>query len=1251
MKRTIPTLRSNHQEGPATYLPILLLMVLCMAGLLISLPANSNTAYSYEAQIEQPHQEIELLSDRARDIVGATPVSLPGLITAKGLTGEGQIVALADSGLDSGQLSDLHPDFHSEEGKMPKVIQLQSWAGRDRADDTNGHGTHMAGIIAGTGSASKGQYKGLAPGASLYIQGLLNEEGVLRTPANLEQLFYPAYSAGARIHVNGWGGRGNYYGVTTAQIDDFIRQNPDFLVIFGAGNSGPERGTITTESNSKNALVIGASQSPRPGFDSTLLPLGSAVELSSRGPTADGRIKPELLAPGTSIVAPRSRYIESNFPAHEEYTRMQGTSMASAVAGGAVALLRQYLMTTSNQGPQSGPKESPSSALIKALLINGARTNEAGPSLEGFGTIDLASTILALQDKSFFYRDEHKGLQEDEEAIYRYSVYNSTEPLKITLAWTDPAAEAGTSTSNTLVNDLDLLVIAPDGQEFMGNHFLGSNDFDRLNNVEQVYIAEPQYGTYQIIVRASTVAEKASQSTQSTGQVAQDYALVYGQLPLQGIVTGQGRGAIPSEEPFFSLSQESQPEDEDEISAAQKETITYLHLDNGKKVPWKAYQSLYVENEAIKNLEIEGLPYGADLYQTNLRTYLISRIWHTGAVQAVIDGEQAMILEMSSAVREGGYYLSPQIALTVNGEKQETLQSLLPGSEIRAIVNPSTQTIWQADSTYIEKEGIVERANQGENQLRLLRDSTIYRGSPQLAVTFEDAPVGKVWRDMPFHSTTNFQELLPGMAVRLVQSPQTGQIHHLAIRRQSIQGTIESIDPNSKRLTFVEGGDTYQLLEGSQVHRDDEEAVIEDLQVGDYITAMVLPDSQSLVDIRAYSQIRWGRVVYHNNQQKQLYLVNQHNRLEQYTLAPDLQVYRWGMPADLVTVPLGTWTWLTLNSTGQQVKRIDSIEVAEEREEIFANYRSSDHSLITLSGRSYQLSPRTVILKNGYLIEPTDLVVGETIELTTLMAPPPTEEIVAMVQGKSREAFTAPYLQIQSFFQLQNRLFVTGQTSATKLYAYYQSGTVREKVTVDSQGRFVWYFDYPAGEKEIQLVAMAATGAITGQKVSIPTTQASTLQDIKGHWAEESLQRLSLKGIITGNEDRYFRPDEAINRLEFALLLSRALGWPQEEEVSAILATIEDHDAIPLWAQHAVAQSWQREIFHNSEHNFFFPQQEVQQGEGWSILSRLPNQPFPFPEKWGEEGYRPFEPLTRAQSIILIEQLLHHLAEQDIKVD
>ncbi|MEQ8176664.1 MAG: S8 family serine peptidase, partial [Syntrophomonadaceae bacterium] len=588
--------------------------------------------------------DAELLNDRAADIISTAPLQIPGLVVLEGLTGKGVIVGLADSGLDKGSLSDLHPDLQSETGRIPRVAMLKSYAGREIPDDPVGHGTHMAATIAGSGQASGGQYQGIAPGASLYFQALLDQENKVKIPGQLKDLFSPAYSAGVRIHVNGWGEGVNQYNAYANQIDDFVYSHSDFLPIFGAGNNGPTLSSLTNEANSKNALVVGSSQVPRPVFSPEAVDASRVADSSSRGPAAGGRIKPDLLAPGSAIISACSRIADSNFPADPSYTEMGGSSMAASVTGGAAALLDEYLKDW------KGIK-NPSSALIKALLINGAREPETGlTEASGFGILDLANTLLPLCEGSTIIAANPGNLIEGQTLEYSIPVSDTNRPLKATLAWIDSPV-AGDKPSASLVNNLDLEVVSPNGEILKGNDFKKQGISDQCNNVEQISIDKPQMGTYVVRIRGTSLQ----------GPVwSTHYALVYGQVMRHETVLEVDANGQVTTASGLSL---------DLSSYTVKGSI------NGKK-----YFSSPSEIKA-----------GCDLYLGMNKVYAFERSWESGGIQ-ILQQQGTLLVEMNPQVRQGGYYLDKLSSslpglLLLNGDAVN-IDNIPAGAKIEANVSP-----------------------------------------------------------------------------------------------------------------------------------------------------------------------------------------------------------------------------------------------------------------------------------------------------------------------------------------------------------------------------------------------------------------------------------------------------------------------------------------------------------------------------------------------------------------------------------
>lgn len=412
-----------------------------------------------------------------------------------GYTGEGQIIGICDTGLDTGvDDSSMHLDF---QGRIDAIYAL----GRSTADDPHGHGTHVAGSVLGNGANSNGQIKGMAPQARLVFQSVLNDSNGLTLPSDLNDLFQQAWDAGARIHTNSWGSVGqdyiNLYDEEAQQVDQFI-WNHDMIILFSAGNNGSSYGSISTPGTAKNVITVGASENDRPEKDSSSDDPTTIAYFSGRGRTDDGRIKPDVVAPGTYILSTRSskapdRNPSQNYNAYYEY--MSGTSMATPLTAGAVAIARQYMIN--NWGI------TPKPALMKAAIINGATDLQYGvPSTDqGWGRVNLASS---LHDKEYQY-DQDSSLVTYGSKSYSYSVEDNTTPLRITLVWTDYPGSV--TAGKALVNDLDLTVIGPDGTEYYGNNFASPyhTEYDRLNNVENVWISTPKLGTYVVTVNGYNV--------------------------------------------------------------------------------------------------------------------------------------------------------------------------------------------------------------------------------------------------------------------------------------------------------------------------------------------------------------------------------------------------------------------------------------------------------------------------------------------------------------------------------------------------------------------------------------------------------------------------------------------------------------------------------------------------------------------------------------------------------------------------
>ncbi|CAG9606506.1 S8 family serine peptidase [Pseudoneobacillus rhizosphaerae] len=443
--------------------------------------------YAYQNNVLTISAELEykLANDQA-GVITKTNVAQ----SVYGLSGAGQIVAVADTGLDTGNNdTTMHESFRG------KINAIYSWGRTGNANDPNGHGTHVAGSVLGNAS-----FKGMAPSANLVFQSIMDSNGGLGgLPTDLKTLFSQAWNAGARIHTNSWGAPvGGAYTIDSQAVDQYVYSN-DMTILFAAGNEGPNSRTISSPGSAKNAITVGASENNRPTFGSYADNINQIAEFSSRGPTKDGRVKPDIVAPGTYILSSRSSLApDSSFWANynSKYAYMGGTSMATPLTAGNVALLKEHFLK--NKGIDAKP------SLIKAALVAGATNLGTTTGNQGWGRVNVEKSINVA------YVNESKALTTGTKATYTFSA-TSSRPLKFTLAWTDYPGSPNATYS--LVNDLDFVVKSPSGKVYVGNDTTSpyNDNWDGVNNVESVSIAVPENGTYTIEVQAYNVANGGSQ--------------------------------------------------------------------------------------------------------------------------------------------------------------------------------------------------------------------------------------------------------------------------------------------------------------------------------------------------------------------------------------------------------------------------------------------------------------------------------------------------------------------------------------------------------------------------------------------------------------------------------------------------------------------------------------------------------------------------------------------------------------------
>ncbi|GAA5179565.1 S8 family serine peptidase [Rugosimonospora acidiphila] len=317
-----------------------------------------------------------------------------------GYTGAGVTVAVLDGGIDT-----THPDLAG------KVVAEQNFSADPSPTDTFGHGTHVASIIAGTGAASGGQYKGVAPDAKL-ADGKVCESDFCDDSAILAGMQWAAADEHAKV-VNISIGGGDLPGVDPLEqaVNDLTAQYGTLFVI-AAGNDGAD-GTVESPGSADAALTVGAVDSK-----------DQLADFSSRGPrVGDSALKPDITAPGVDIIAARAAGTELGEPVGDSYVKLSGTSMATPHVTGAVALLAQ-------QHPEW------SAAQFKAALMASAKPNPDLTAYEqGAGRVDVRRAIgqTVTSDPASVSLGLQRWPHNDDQPVNKTVTYHNAGTAEVTL--------------------------------------------------------------------------------------------------------------------------------------------------------------------------------------------------------------------------------------------------------------------------------------------------------------------------------------------------------------------------------------------------------------------------------------------------------------------------------------------------------------------------------------------------------------------------------------------------------------------------------------------------------------------------------------------------------------------------------------------------------------------------------------------------------------------------------------------------
>lgn len=647
---------------------------------------------------------------------------------------------LDGSGVTVGQWETGHADTtHDDFGGRVTVGDLPA--------STSSHATHVCGTILGDGTESAGeggdpeQWRGVAPNTSLVTFRRNTLGGVLDIATMQAEYTTALDTFDIALSNNSWG-TGHYhqgatYDAGTQLYDQVVRGSlgRPIAIVGSAGNQGPRKsgtlwGTVRIPNSAKNTIEVGNIFSDRDEISWS----------SSTGPTEDGRLKPDVVAPGDQADdSPMNPWgtgdkIRSTVPT-DTYGEKSGTSMSTPAVSGVLALmLQQYRQTF--YGDET-VIEAPLPSTYKAILCHTATDlvddpkyhagiDFVGPDyIYGYGRVDAQAAVDVVRDQRFV---EGAILSEGDEDTYTFEVEAGEPDLVVTLAWDDVAANPGDALANILKNDLDLLLVDPSGTTFhtpweldpdnpetpaarntFASQTLAVAGRDTVNVVEQAFVDAPAEGTWTVRVLGTELPFPHQRYSIVAGRATDDRLV--GQVDIVQVLDRSGS--------MGGLAASGDPENKITIlRSAAHHFIDMMRPGLGNQL------GLVQFNQDV-------VPFPA-MFDTGLQPFTVARATELGdAVDTIVHGGATSIgdglAEAHAQLTTSGTPGSDRVVLLVTDGKENSAQMI---ADVEADLIADEVTVYPLGLGFgsgIDEEALSALAEATGGSLRVTSDDLIFR--------------------------------------------------------------------------------------------------------------------------------------------------------------------------------------------------------------------------------------------------------------------------------------------------------------------------------------------------------------------------------------------------------------------------------------------------------------------------------------------------------------------------------------------